>query len=59
MPDRDNPMSGTVECPLWVNSGHPVAIRMSALPLKADMLSVGIDVGYVPQADIHRITRCA
>ena len=27
---------------------------MSALPPKADMLIVGIDVCYVPQADIHR-----
>jgi hypothetical protein len=25
---------------------------MSALPLKADMLSVGINVCYVPEADI-------
>ena len=28
---------------------------MSALPPKADMLIVGIDVCYVPQADIARI----
>ena len=27
---------------------------MSALPLKADMPSVGIDVRYVPEADILR-----
>ena len=33
------------ECPLWVISGHSEQVRaMSALPPKADMLSVGIDV---------------
>jgi hypothetical protein len=26
---------------------------MSALPLKADMLSVSIEVRFVPEADIH------
>jgi hypothetical protein len=29
---------------------------MSALPLKADMLSVSIDVRYVPEADLSK--RC-
>ena len=28
---------------------------MSALPLKADMLSVGIDVYLVPEADMTRV----
>ena len=34
-----------MECPLWVISGHVgLPERESALPLKADMLSAGIDV---------------
>ena len=34
---------------------------MSALPLEADMLSVGINVCYVPKADIcpRRAQRCS
>jgi CheY-like chemotaxis protein len=42
--------------PLWVISGHSGADpTMSALPLSADMLGVGIDVCFVPLADIHII----
>ena len=40
-------------CPLWVISGHRRAdLGMSALPPKADMFSVEIDVCFVPIADI-------
>ena len=41
------------ECPLWVISGHKSADqRMSAFPLKADILSAALHVRYVPLADI-------
>ena len=44
---------GLREGRLWVISGHWRGDQaMSALPPKADMLIVGIDVCYVPIADI-------
>jgi hypothetical protein len=44
-PDYARWVTWGVQCPLWVISGHSdMDPAMSALPPKADMLSVGIDV---------------